>query len=170
MENVMRQIRIDKLTLNVGTGTNQDVLKKGMKLLQNLTGTEPIKTVSNKRIPAWGVRPGLPIGCKITLRGAQVEPLIKRLLAAKENRLDERCFDNEGNVSFGIHEYINVPDSNYDASIGIMGFQVSITLTRPGYRIKERRKLKRKVGKEHKITKEESIGFFKERFSITVEE
>ena len=87
--NSMREIRIEKLTLNVGAGTDQEVLKKGMKLLKNLTGIEPVKTVSNKRIPAWGVRPGLPVGCKLTLRGAVIIPLVKRLLVAKENKLPE---------------------------------------------------------------------------------
>ena len=168
--NKMREIKIQKLTLNVGAGTNQEVLKKGMKLLKNLTGIEPVKTISDKRIPAWGVRPGLPVGCKITLRGPQIELLLKRLLVAKENKLGINNFDSEGNISFGIHEYINVPDLNYDASIGIMGFEASVTLSRPGYRIKERRKLKRKVGKKHKITQEDSISFFKEKFNIQVEE
>jgi large subunit ribosomal protein L5 len=168
--NSMKTIRIEKLTLNVGAGTNQDTLKKGMKLLKNLTGIEPVKTISNKRIPAWGVRPGLPVGCKITLRGKENSALLKRLLASKENKLSKNCFDNEGNVSFGIHEYINVPELNYDASIGIIGFQVSITLQRPGFRIKNRRDMKRKVGKDHKITQEDSIAFFKENFNTSVEE
>lgn len=168
--NVMKTIKIEKLTLNVGAGTDQEVLKKGMKLLKNLSGVEPLKTISNKRIPAWGVRPGLPVGCKITLRGEKVVPLLKRLLAAKENSIKKDCFDNEGNVSFGIHEYINVPDLNYDPTIGIMGFQISVTLTRAGYNVRNRRKLSGKVGKTHKITQEESIAFFKDTFKIQVEE
>ncbi|NTV22937.1 MAG: 50S ribosomal protein L5 [Nanoarchaeota archaeon] len=168
--NTMKNIRIEKLTLNVGAGTNPDVLKKGMKLIQNLTGKEPIKTISDKRIPTWGVRPGLPIGCKITLRGDEVAPLIKRLIAAKEGRLSKTCFDSSGNVAFGIHEYINVPELNYDASIGIMGFQACITLMRPGYRVKTRRKLQRKLGKSHRISQEDSIAFFKENFKVIVED
>jgi large subunit ribosomal protein L5 len=168
--NSMREIRIEKLTLNVGAGTDQEVLKKGMKLLKNLTGIEPVKTVSNKRIPAWGVRPGLPVGCKLTLRGAVIIPLVKRLLVAKENKLPESSFDKEGNVSFGIHEYINVPDLAYDPTIGIMGFQVCITLKRPGLRIKYRRKQNRRIGVSHRIGKEESIKFFKDTFSVNVEE
>jgi len=165
----MKNIKIEKLTLNVGAGNNQETLKKGMKLLKNLTGVEPVKTISNKRIPAWGVRPGLPVGCKITLRGNQ-EQLLKRLLMSKENKLREDCFDNQGNVSFGIHEYINVPGLEYDPSIGIIGFQVSVTLTRAGFRIKERRLMTRKVGKGQIITHEESIAFFKEKFNISLEE
>ena len=168
--NIMKQPRIEKLTLNVGAGTDQELLKKGMKLLKNLTGTEPVKTITSKRIPAWGIRPGLPVGCKLTMRGHAAEVLLTRLLVAKENKLLKSCFDNMGNVSFGIHEYINVPELSYDAAIGIMGFQACVTIIKPGYRIKNRRKLKRKIGKSHNLSQEESIQFFKEKFKIHVEE
>lgn len=167
----MKEIQIEKITLNVGAGTNQDVLKKGMKLLKNITGIEPVKTTSDKRIPGWGVRPGLPIGCKITLRNVESnKELLKRFLASKENRLKPSNFDEMGNVSFGIHEYIDVPGLEYDSSIGIIGFQICVTLKRPGYRVKNRKKLQRKVGKSHKITKEESIEFFKKEFNVLVED
>ncbi|MBN2368542.1 50S ribosomal protein L5 [Candidatus Woesearchaeota archaeon] len=166
----MRQIRIEKLTLNIGAGTNQDTLKKGMKLLKNLTGKDLVKTISQKRIPSWGVRPGLPVGCKTILRGEEAEKILIRLIAAKDNKLNESCFDSQGNVAFGIHEYIDVPDLNYDPSIGIMGFQVCVTLSRPGYRVKYRKKLNRKLGKGHIITKEESIAFFKQKFGISLNE
>ena len=138
--NIMKKIRIAKLTLNIGAGNNQDVLKKGMTLLKTLTGVEPVKTTSDKRIPGWGVRPGLPIGCKLTLRGKEATELLKRLLRAKESKLKQSCFDENGNVSFGIHEYIDVPDLNYDTEIGIMGFQACVSLSRPGFRVKYRKR------------------------------
>jgi large subunit ribosomal protein L5 len=168
--NDMKKIRIEKLTLNVGAGTDQDKLKKGMKLLKNITGIEPIKTISDKRIPSWGVRPGLPVGCKITIRGKHAEEIIGRLLKSKENRLKENCFDQDGNVSFGIHEYIDIPDLEYDSAIGIMGFQASITLMRSGFRVKSRKKLQRKIGKTHKINHEDAINFFKEKYDLSLEE
>ncbi|MEM3373839.1 MAG: 50S ribosomal protein L5 [Candidatus Woesearchaeota archaeon] len=169
--NPMKQIKIEKLTFNVGAGTNQELLKKGMKLIKNLTGKEPVKTITNKRIPTWGIRPGLPIGCKLTIRNKEeIDNLLKRLLAAKENKLKRSNFDKDGNLSFGIHEYINVPGLEYDAEIGIIGFEVTATVSRPGYRVKYRRKCPSKIGKKHKITKEESIAFFKERYNVIVEE
>ena len=64
----MKDIRIEKVTLNIGAGKDQAKLEKGMKLIKNITGLSPVKTHSKKRIPEWGIRPGLPIGCKITLR------------------------------------------------------------------------------------------------------
>ena len=168
--NPMRQIKVEKVTLNVGAGNDQEVLKKGIKLLKNITGIEPVKTISDKRIPGWGVRPGLPLGCKITLRGPLAEDVLRKILKAKENKLRKSCFDPCGNVSFGIHEYIDVPDLNYDPSIGILGFQICTTLVRPGTRVKYRKNEKRKIGKTHLITQEDSMKFFNERFNVTVEE
>lgn len=163
----MRQIRIEKLTFNIGAGKDQKQLEKGMKLIEKIAGRPPVKTKTNKRVPSWGLRPGLPIGCKLTLR-RDVEPLIKRLLEAKNNVLKPSCFDNEGNVSFGIHEYIDIPGVEYDPEIGIIGLQVSITLERPGFRIKKRKIAPRHIHRNHKISKEEAIEFMKEKFGIKV--
>lgn len=166
----MKTIRIEKITLNVGAGNDQELLKKGMKLIKNLTGIEPIKTISNKRIPAWGVRPGLPLGCKLTIRGKKADEILVRLLKAKDGKLSKSCVDACGNVSFGIHEYIDVPDLNYDPSIGIIGFQVCATLVRPGNRVKLRKLKTRKIGRKHLITQEDGINFIKEKFNIIVED
>ena len=168
--NPMKQIRIEKVTLNVGAGTDQELLKRGMKLLQNIAGIEPVKTISDKRIPGWGVRPGLPLGCKITLRGQQAEEVLRKVLKGKENKLKKSSFDDRGNVAFGIHEYIDVPDLNYDASIGIIGFQTCTTLTRPGMRVKYRKNERRKIGKSHLISQQDSIEFFNQKFGVVVEE
>ena len=66
--NPMQVPRIEKITLNVGAGKDQARLEKGVALLKMITGIDPVKTVTAKRIPGWGLRPGLPIGCKLTLR------------------------------------------------------------------------------------------------------
>jgi len=167
--NLMKNIRMAKLTLNVGAGKDTKKLDKGLKLLKNLTGIEPIKTITTKRIPTWGLRPGLPIGCKLTLRQKSASDMLKRLLSAKDNKLKESYFDNNGNVSFGIQEYIDVAEAKYDPEIGMMGFQVCLTLERPGFRIK-RRRMKNKIHKNHLITKENSIEFLKKEFGIKLEE
>lgn len=164
--NPMRVIRIEKLTLNIGAGTDANRLTKGVQLLTNIAGKSPVKTVTQKRIANWGIRPGLPIGCKITLRGAEAIELIPRLLASKDNELTETCFDDHGNVAFGIHEYINIPGVKYDPNIGITGLQACITLERPGYRIKRRKVSKRKINPVHGITHEQAVQYFKENFKI----
>jgi len=166
----MKQIRIAKVTLNVGAGKDQKVLEKGVKLLKNLTGINPIKTITQKRIQGWGLRPGLPIGVKITLRGKAAQELISRLIFAKDYVLQENYFDENGNISFGIQEYVDIKDAKYDTEIGMMGLQTSITLTRPGFRVKTRKLRKRKIGEKHKITKEEAINFMKEQFKVKMGE
>src|SRR3989338_3253632 len=142
--NKMREIRIENVTLNIGAGKEQSRLDKGIILLKSITGIEPIKTYTNKRIPEWGLRPGLPIGCKLTLRKNKAIELLKRFFEAKDNSLKISQLDNNGNISFGIHEYIDIPGIKYDPKIGIIGLEVCITLERPGYRVKRRRLLARK--------------------------
>jgi len=168
--NKMREIRIEKLTLNIGAGRDENVLKKALKLLKNITNIDPVQTITKKRLAAWGLRPGLPIGAMITLRGEDVYPLVERLLAAKGKRVKSSWFDAHGNVSFGIHEYVDIPGVKYDTEIGILGLQASITLSRPGFRVKKRKIRKSSVGKHQQITKEDAVAFMKERFAVVMEE
>lgn len=168
--NPMREIRIEKVTLNVGAGKDQSKLEKGVKLLKSLTGIEPVKTITNKRIAGWGLRPGLPIGCKLTLRGPKAKELLKRLLSAKDNKLDSTQFDDNGNLAFGIHEYIDIAGADYDPEVGIMGLEVCVTLERRGFRVKKRRLKKTRVGGPHRIIKDEAIKFMKDNFSVSIEE
>jgi len=168
--NLMKEIKIEKITLNIGAGKDQTNLDKGIKLLKKITGIEPIKTVSNKRIPGWGLRPGLPIGCKITLRKEAAKKLLIKLLEAKENRLSPKQFDENGNLAFGIPEYIEIPDIKYDPEIGMMGLEVCLTLERPGFRIKKRKIKSKKIPMKHRITKEESIEFMTKKFNIKIGE
>ncbi len=164
----MKEIKIEKVTLNVGAGKEQTKLEKGILLLKNITGISPVKTFTNKRIPTWGLRPGLPIGCKLTLRKKRAEEILSRLLDAKDNKLSPHQFDKEGNIAFGIPEYIDIRDVKYDPKIGIIGLEVCVTLERPGFRIKRRGIMKRKIPNKHRITKEEAVEFIKKRFNVEV--
>lgn len=164
--NKMREIRLEKVTLNIGCGTkvNPETAKT---ILERLTGRTAVITKTHKR-STFGVAKSRPIGSKVTIRAGRSE-LLDRLLEAKERKLAAGNFDRTGNVSFGIKEYIEVPDMEYDPKFGILGFDVSATLERPGYRVKKKR-LPKKIGRKHAITKEEAIEFMKEKFSVTVEE
>ncbi len=168
--NPNRKIRVEKVTLNIGAGKDQAMIEKGLKLLESLTGAKPVKTITMKRIASWGLRPRLPIGCKVTLRGEKARALLSRLLGAKEHRLSRNQIDTQGNVSFGIHEYIDIPDAKYDPDIGIIGLEVSVTFERPGYRIKRRREKRRKVPSRHRITKEEVVEVLSKEFNVRFEE
>ena len=167
-QNPMRNIKVDKITLNIGVGSPGDQLEKSIKLLNTITGEKPVKTRGKKRIPTWGVRPNLEIACKVTLRGKKAEEVLKRLLTANKHILPASKFDKEGNVAFGVEEYINIPGMEYDAALGIVGLEVSVTLQRPGFRIKRRMMRKTKVPKCHRITKEEGIAFMQQQFQAKV--
>ena len=166
--NKMQAVRIEKVTLNIGAGKDTAKLDKGVLLIKAITGINPVKTVTNKRIPGWGLRPGLPIGCKLTLRKEKALEILKRLLDAKDKQLKESQFDEQGNISFGIHEYIDIPGVAYDPKIGIMGLQVCISLERLGFRIKRRRLEPKKVPKKHQLSKEEAIKFMQANFGVIV--
>ncbi|MBI2208692.1 50S ribosomal protein L5 [Candidatus Woesearchaeota archaeon] len=168
--NPMREISIEKVTLNIGAGKDQAKLEKGMKLINSIAGRQPVKTFTRKRIQEWGLRPGLPIGCKLTLRKGKATELLKRLLESKDNTLQQSNFDDEGNISFGINEYIDVPGVKYDPEIGIMGFQVCITLERNGFRIKKRALKRHTIPKKHRIRRNESIDFMKSNFNLKLGE
>ena len=166
--NVMKEIRIAKVTLNMGTGGPGERLEKGLKLLNKLTNMKPVPTTTKKRIPTWDIRPGLQIGCKVTVRGKKGEELLKRILTVHKEKLNQLKFDSQGNFSFGVEEYLDIPGIQYDPSIGIIGFDIAVTLERPGFRISKRTILKRKIPMKHKITKEEAIDFVNKKFTIEV--
>ncbi|MBU4500966.1 MAG: 50S ribosomal protein L5 [Nanoarchaeota archaeon] len=166
----MRTIKIEKVTLNIGTGEPGDKLEKAKKLLGTISGMKAVPTASNKRIPTWKVRPGLQIGCRVTIRGEKAKELLKRLLQGVENTLPEVKFDRQGNFSFGVPEYLDVPELKYDAEIGVIGFNVAVTLKRAGFRIKHRKLKKKKIPVKNKITKEESIEFVKKEFGTQIGE
>ncbi len=170
MTNRMRAIRVEKLTLNVGAGKDQALMEKAERLIEQLTGIKPVKTRTQKRIPAWGLRPGLPIGLKLTLRGEKALELIPRLLAAKNKVLKPSNVDAAGNVSFGIMEYIDIEGAKYDPEIGIIGLQVCITLERPGYRVKRRRIRPAPLGRRHRIRPDEAKEFLSEQFGVRFEQ
>ncbi|HLD11073.1 MAG TPA: 50S ribosomal protein L5 [Candidatus Nanoarchaeia archaeon] len=162
----LKGINIEKVTLNIGVGQPGDKLEKAMKLLKTITGAKPIQTKTMKRIPSWGIRPRLAIASKVTIRGKKAEELLKRLLDAVDNVIPEKKFDLHGNFSFGIQEYINISNVNYDVEVGIIGLEVAVTFTRPGYRIQKRLLKKSKISKNHKLKREEVIQYMKDNFKI----
>ena len=166
--NVMKEIRIEKLTLNIGTGKPGQELEKGKILLKKISTLKPAETLTQKRIPGWGLRPNLVIGCKVTLRGEKAKEVLSTLLAAKDNKLSARSFDAYGNFSFGIKEYLDVPTLNYIPEVGIIGFEAAVTLQRKGFRIKRRGLRKRTIPARHAISKKEAIDFARKDLKITV--
>jgi len=168
--NKMQEIRIEKLTLNIGVGESGDKLDKAISLLKEISEENPVKTKTTKRIPTWNIRPKLTIGAKVTLRGEKAEKMLRRLLKSINNKIPKRKFDDYGNFSFGIKEYINIPEVEYKPEIGIIGLEAAVTLERRGFRVKKRLLRISRVGKKHLITKEQSMDFIKNKFNAEITE
>ncbi|MBI4153975.1 50S ribosomal protein L5 [Candidatus Woesearchaeota archaeon] len=168
--NPMREISVEKITLNIGVGKPGAELDKAKKLLEMLSGAKPVETRATKRIPTWGIRPGLAIGTKVTLRGEKAAELLKKLLSSVDYKVDQRKFDKQGNFAFGIREYIDIPGVNYNVDLGILGLEVAVTLQRPGFRIKKRSVKKKGIPARHAISKEEAVAFAKAKLGVKMEE
>ncbi|MEN6294050.1 MAG: 50S ribosomal protein L5 [Methanobacterium sp.] len=166
--NPMEEVKIAKATVNIGVGESGERLARAEKLLSNITGQQPVRTYSKVTNPEFGIRKGQPIACKVTLRGEKADKAIKMVLEGIERRIRATQFDAQGNLSFGIHEHIDIPGMRYDPDIGIFGMDVSITFEKPGYRINRRKIQRRKVPDKHKVTKEDSIKVMEENFQVKI--
>ncbi len=162
-ENTMRQVQVEKVTVNMGVGQSGDAMKKAQTILEMITEGKAVQTKCTVKQPKWEIRPGLPIGLKVVLRGEKASDFLKRAFEAKDNRLRKRSFDLQGNFGFGVHEYIDLPGVKYDPTLGIRGFDVLVTLKRPGYRVKKRKIRRKKLGKNHMLNKSEAVEFVEKR-------
>jgi large subunit ribosomal protein L5 len=158
--NKMRDILIDKVVLNIGAGTELANVEKAVVLLEKISGAKTVKTYATKRIPTWKVRPGLPVGARVTLRGKKAAELLNRLLTAIDFAIPKKSYTQNG-FSFGVLEYVDVPGVKYDPKIGIIGFDATVALKRRGYRISRRKIRSAKVGHKHIISAEEAEAFAK---------
>lgn len=166
--NVMRRPRIEKVVVNMGVGESGELLEKAQKLLKQLAGQSPVRTVAERTNRDFGIRKGEPIGLKVTLRREKANSFLKRALDAVEKTLSKRNFDERGNFAFGIREHIDLPGVKYDPNVGIFGMDVAVTMERPGFRIKKRKKEKKRIHLHDHVTKEEAITFIKEEYGVVI--
>jgi len=165
-EHPMRRIELDKVVINIGVGESGEKLKNAERIIEQITGQKPVETLAKRTIQPFGIKKGEPIGCKVTLRKEKAYEFLRKVFKI-QNRLYESQFDAFGNLSFGIEEHtdLGIP---YDPAVGIFGMDVSVSLKRPGFRIKERRIQRRKLPKKQRITREEGINFFIREFGVNV--
>jgi large subunit ribosomal protein L5 len=166
----MREIRVEKVVVNVGVGEAGDKLVKAQKVLQLVTQQKPTQTLARASVRDWGVRKNMPIGAKVTLRGSDAESFLKRALSIRNNRLPGYSFDPRGNFSFGVPDYTEFEGLKYDPEIGVFGMDISVSLQRPGFRVARRRVRAQRIPKRHRISRDEGIAFVKAHFAIEVVE
>lgn len=165
--NEMEQIRVAKVTVNKGVGEVGDRVDRAADLLEQLTGKQAVKTESTRAAQGFGLRGGLNIGAKVTLRGDDAEAFLERVFDANDDEIDASAFDTQGNFSLGVEEYIDMPGIDYDPDIGMEGFDVAVTLERPGYRV-TKRKEGGEMGGDHRISPDEARSFVEDRFGVDV--
>jgi large subunit ribosomal protein L5 len=162
----MREVKLEKITVNIGAGESGERLKKVKTIIERLTNRTAILTKARKRVQAFGIKKGDTIGVKVTLRGKAAEEFLAKALDAVDYKMKKKSIDKDGNFAFGVKEYIDFPGAKYDPNIGIVGFDVCGTMTRPGKRVEKRRRLKSRIGHNHKVTPEETENFLKQKFKV----
>lgn len=167
-DNVMREVIINKMVINVGTGDDKQKQESARKLLELLTKMKPVDAISRKRIPAFKISKGSKIGAYVTIRSG-VKELLKRLLAANDNKINESAITDNA-VSFGIHEYIDIEGIKYDPKIGMMGMNVNLSFRRKGgMRVSEKKRRGSTVPKKHRVIgKEELKKYLQNELNINV--
>jgi len=167
-ENPMRDIRIEKVVVNIGVGEAGEKLTRAEKVIELITAKKPTQTVSTHTNKDLGIRIGMPIGCKVTLRDEDAPEFLKRAFWVKENRIMHYSFDPEGNFSFGISDYTDFEGMKYDPQIGIFGLDINVVLKRSGKRVKLRKRARSHIPHSHRVTREEAIEWVAKTFDVEV--
>ncbi|OIN97482.1 50S ribosomal protein L5 [Candidatus Desantisbacteria bacterium CG1_02_38_46] len=137
-KNVMQVPRIEKIVVNAGIGEggeDQKAIESAMNELASITGQHPVITRAKKSISNFKIRKGLPIGCKVTLRGNNMYEFFDRLVNVALPRIGDfkgipsAVFDGKGNLTIGIKEQIIFPEVDYDKVYKIRGMDISIITT-----------------------------------------
>ncbi|HUK95024.1 MAG TPA: 50S ribosomal protein L5 [Gaiellaceae bacterium] len=140
LRSVMEVPRVQKITLNMGVGeakTEAKALDGAIEELTTIAGQRAQVRKARKSIASFKVREGMPVGARVTLRGARMWDFLDRLVSIALPRirdfrgLDPGSFDGRGNFSLGIREQIIFPEIDYDQIAGIRGLDVTITTTAP---------------------------------------
>jgi large subunit ribosomal protein L5 len=138
LTNPMQIPKITKITVNMGVGeavADRKVVDAAAADMGKITGQKPLITKSKKAIAAFKLREGLPIGCKVTLRGERMYEFLDRLITVAIPRIRDfrgvsaRAFDGRGNYTLGIKEQIIFPEIQYDAIDQLRGMDITITTT-----------------------------------------
>ena len=136
--NPMQVPKITKITVNMGVGeavADKKAMDGALSDMTALTGQKPVVTKSRKAIAAFKLRAGVPVGCRVTLRGAHMYEFLDRLINVAMPRIRDfrgvsaRSFDGRGNYSFGVKEQIIFPEIAYDKIDAIRGMDITITTT-----------------------------------------
>jgi large subunit ribosomal protein L5 len=138
LSSTMAVPRLSKITVNMGVGeakVNSKSLDDAVEQLAIISGQRPVITRAKKSIAGFKIREGMPIGCKVTLRGDRMYEFLDRLQTIALPRIRDfrginpGSFDGRGNFSVGVREQIIFPEINYDDVSEVRGLNITITTT-----------------------------------------
>ena len=137
-KNVMEVPKLDKIVINMGVGEAKDnskVLETAVKELETIAGQKVVTTKAKNAVANFKIREGMPIGCKVTLRGEKMYEFLDRLVNLALPRVRDfrgvsaDSFDGRGNYALGIKEQIIFPEIEYDKIDKVRGMDVIVVTT-----------------------------------------
>ena len=137
-KNIMEVPKLDKIVVNMGVGEakeNAKVLEEAVKELETITGQKVVTTKARKSVANFKIREGMPIGCKVTLRGDKMYEFADRLINLSLPRVRDfrgvnpNAFDGRGNYALGIKEQLIFPEIEYDKVDKVRGMDIIFVTT-----------------------------------------
>lgn len=167
--NPMSEIVIDKVTINIGVGEAGEKLEKAKKVINLITGKDPVITTVKRTNREFGIRQDQPIGVKVTLRKEDIKKFLDSALWVKNYKAFSYSFSNQSTFSFGISDYTDFKGMKYNPEIGIFGMDVVVTFRRKGgFRVSKRRIKTRKIPEKIRVKREEMMDFMKKNYNLEI--
>jgi large subunit ribosomal protein L5 len=167
--NPMREVYVDKVVVHMGVGEGGDKLSRAVDIMSKITGNNPVRSNAKKTNPAFGIRKGAPISCKVTLRGEKARDFLAKSLAIIDRKVAAGQFDKSGNFSFGIEEHTDFPGMSYDPQIGIYGMDVNVILARRGIRVSRRHIERHRLPEKQQVKPGDAMDFLHEKYQVEVQ-